>query len=199
MKINPDRLVRWFDYVRYQNHKSQRFSECFFDSQVKSKNWLVDNMPLPDSINGPIFVFGGWYGVLAAFIRDNSPAQTLVYTIDVDVECEDIVRLTCEDQIIPITADMAKYNYHTAPGLVINTSTEHVTQEAYEEWWSKVPKGTPFILQGNNFFKSDEHIRCSVNLDQFLNQCNLGNSTLLYGGSLDCGDLERYMIRGIKQ
>ena len=82
------------------------------------------------------------------------------------------------------------------PGVVINTICEHITQEEYSSWWDNIPKGTKYIIQGNNFFDCEEHIRASESLQHFLEQ-NYAVDTL-YSGTLDCGHFNRYMAIGIK-
>jgi hypothetical protein len=66
------------------------------------------------------------------------------------------------------TADMQEYQYDDTADIVINTSTEHVTQETYDIWYNNIPSGSLVVVQGNDFFSCDEHVRCSKDLDEFM-------------------------------
>jgi len=77
------------------------------------------------------------------------------------------------------------------PNLVINTSTEHVTQEVYDNWYNAIPAGTLIVIQSNDYFKCDEHIRCSRNLKEFLQQNSVVDA--YYSGTLDTDMYARFM------
>ena len=199
MKITKERLSLYMDYVRYQNHLSQRFSDCFYSSQLDSKSWLIEKLRLYSDGKkfNNVHVFGGWYGVLATLLKDNFQILGNITTVDVDPDCEEVVRriTTKEDKINAVTCDMMKYVYNDTPELVINTSCEHISQMAYYNWWDNVPIGTWFVLQSNNL-EIGEHIRTASSLQEFEGQC--GHENILYSGELDCGNFSRYMIIGIK-
>ena len=197
MVIKPERVSLWFDYVRYQNHLSQRFSDCFFTSQMKSKDWLLTQMRfyLPDVITGDTVIFGGWYGILAGLFRDNVMCHEII-TVDKDPECYDVVKrvTTKKDRITPVTCDMVDYKYSARPGLVINTSCEHIEQEDYDKWYDNVPINTYYILQSNNF-PLHEHVRLAEDIDEFVEQSKVNP---FYSGTLDLGEFKRFMIIGRK-
>ncbi len=197
MVIKPERVSLWFDYVRYQNHLSQRFSDCFFPSQLKSKDWLLTQMRfyLPDIITGQVIIFGGWYGILAGLFRDNKMCNDIV-TVDKDPECVKVVKqvTTKQDKIFPVTCDMVDYEYIARPGLVINTSCEHITQEEYDKWYNNIPINTYYILQSNNF-ALEEHVRTADSIEEFVEQSKV---LPFYSGTLDLGEMKRFMIIGRK-
>jgi hypothetical protein len=94
---------------------------------------------------------------------------------------------------------MAEFEYTTMPDLVINTSTEHVSQETYDTWWNKIPSGTIYLIQGNNFFESHEHIRCSNTLEEFLKMNHLDDAeTIECGMRPDGSPFYRFMSVGLK-
>lgn len=197
MVIKPERVSLWFDYVRYQNHLSQRFSDCFFTSQMKSKDWLLTQMRfyLPDVITGDTVIFGGWYGVLAGLFRDNVMCHDII-TVDKDPECANVVSYVTKEneRITAVTCDMVDYKYNKKTGLVVNTSCEHITQEEYEKWYDNIPINTYYVLQSNNF-PLDEHIRTAKDIKQFVAQSNVNP---YYSGTLDLGEFKRFMIIGRK-
>jgi hypothetical protein len=63
---------------------------------------------------------------------------------------------------------MKEYQYTDNADIVINTSTEHVIQETYDQWYDNIPIGALVVIQGNDFFSCDEHVRCSNSLDEFI-------------------------------
>ena len=69
MNIEHETVARWFNYVRENTLNIKRFTECFWDTQLKSKAEIIDN--LPQDLHGNYYVFGGWYGVLAHLLNDN--------------------------------------------------------------------------------------------------------------------------------
>ena len=44
-----------------------------------------------------------------------------------------------------------------------------MTQDEYDEWYSNIPGGTYFVIQGNNDFKEHDHVRATQTLEQFNN------------------------------
>jgi hypothetical protein len=75
--------------------------------------------------------------------------------------------------------------------VVINTSTEHITQEQYNKWYSQIPKDTVVVAQGNDFFECSEHLRCSSDLLDF----KLMNMVTdpLFSGTLPTDMYNRFM------
>jgi hypothetical protein len=85
--------------------------------------------------------------------------------------------------------------FNTAADVVINTSCEHITQDQYNYWLSKIPSPTLIVLQSNNY-KIPEHVRTAENLEDFKNQCCID---VLWAGELHLPLYTRYMLVGKKQ
>jgi len=200
MQVKKERLIKWFDFVRYQNHQSKLFSDCFFASQLDSKEWVVNTaMNLPTSATENIYIVGGWYGVLAQLLHDNLFMNDRIYTIDKDPYCESIVNFFDDPQIVPITDLAERFEYFEPPSLVINTITEHLTQDLYDAWWENVPEGTHFILQGNDFDQVDEHVRCPQTMSEFQSQSRVEDAMLIDSEVIECdGYFKRWMLAGVK-
>lgn len=187
-------VLKWMEYIRNNPDNAYRFSENFWQSQIDSKKWLLDHITEEDE---RIVIFGGWYGVLSQFIAQRYP-EAFIVTTDVDPECETVFKqinknpnilfreLDMEDGMPP-----ACYR----PNLVINTSSEHVSQSKYDAWWHSIPDGTKYIVQGNNLV-NPEHIRLADNLDHFLKINKIRDPS--YAGMLKCGHFYRFMAVGIK-
>jgi len=209
--MNP--ISSWMFFARNNPEYIDRFAECFWPSQVMSKEYAITLLKSVLEWSGeerPVFMFGGWYGVFAQMLYHKYPNK--YYSIDVDPRCKRVIegmKAICknslhieEPNIIPVTADMGEYVYPEDPYLVINTSTEHVSQETYDTWWNNIPEGTKYFVQGNNFFECDEHIRCTDTLDQFIKINHVSDSDINLGVNVglrpDGRDFIRYMAMGTK-
>lgn len=180
MNIQPKTLESWMKFIRFHPDLAETYMNCFWLSQLQSKEHLIDVLDEMQMVNrdpnlGNIFIFGGWYGVTTQLILD-FPDFTCnsVYSIDIDPICawvfDDVIK---DPKAHAVTANCSDYEYPKHPNIVINTVTEHLTQADYDSWWNNIPKGTEFILQGNNYFEHHQHIRCAKNMDEFLSINNI--------------------------
>jgi len=191
--VNFDITMKWMEYIRNNPDNAYRFSENFWSSQIESKKWLLECIP-EDAHT--ICIFGGWYGILAQFIAEKFPDSYIV-TTDLDPSTDDVFyQINTSENIYHRTWDMRDGIPNSlCPDLVINTSSEHVTQEVYDSWWNSIPTGTKYIVQGNNL-ANPEHVRIADNLDHFLKLNNIKDPQ--YAGMLKCGHFYRFMGVGIK-
>lgn len=192
--VNFDIVLKWIEYIRNNPDNAYRFTENFWESQIQSKQWLLEHIDRKDTT---ICIFGGWYGILAQFIAHKNP-YAYIFNTDIDP--------TCEEVFYQINSGIGHIFHQTwnmrdgipnslVPDLVINTSSEHVSQEVYDSWWNSIPVGTKYIVQGNNL-QNPEHIRLADNLEHFLSINNIQNPD--YAGKLKCGHFYRFMAVGIK-
>jgi len=202
VKIDFDLVANWL----YEIRENPRLLDCFWPSQVKSKQWLMqalDKEVFWRGNMGDIVIFGGWYGVLAQMLDQQYPGNYI--SVDIDSSCEDVFnKINTKDSIVFKQACMSEYDYSdsTFLELVINTSSEHVSQAVYIKWWDNIPIGTKYVVQGNNFFESDEHVRCTDTLDKFVKINYLVNAyhkdTMVCGMRPDGSPFKRFMAIGIK-
>jgi hypothetical protein len=174
-----------------------RLLENFWASQIQSKAWLINTIKMLDlPQDGNVYIFGGWYGILASLIKDNFDYDA-VYSIDIDAECE-ITGKLLDSRIKFVTSDMTNITKEEIinASLIINTSTEHISQNTFDTWLNNMPDNVPIILQGNNYFSCEEHVRCSIDLEDFKKMNFL--DVIHYEGELDCTQFTRYMIIGNK-
>lgn len=205
-----DESIIWIaDAMRRFPEHQERLLDCFWRGQIESKSWLVDI--LNSNIRWGqgeqvIHIFGGWYGILAAMLFDSAEFRIkFIRSIDLDPSCEPVAdhvnkpNEMAEWRFKAFTNSMADYEYDHAPTVVINTSTEHVSQDVYDAWFDRIPAGTLVVLQGNDFFACEEHVRCSKDLDEFQAQSRLEN--IQYRGEFkaDAGSgYTRFMLIGTK-
>jgi hypothetical protein len=188
--------------VREEIHSPEQFRvlENFWASQLNSKMWLIEHINeqcllFPGS---HIYIFGGWYGILAQLLIQAIPGVK-VTSIDIDPKCAifgERLKLP-DDDIEFITADMQHFTeYSPNTRLIINTSTEHVSQETFDSWLFNVPQNVNVVLQGNDFFACEEHVRCCETIEDFIKINNLNN--IKFAGKLDCIQFTRFMMIGNK-
>ena len=198
MKIDVQDVLFWMDAIRNSDDR-YRTLESFWKGQVNSKVWLAENLvgfvpvrPLN------IVIYGGWNGVLASILFNSNIAVEHVTSVDIDTVCEDIAntvnkRYEMQGKFEAVTHDMCKYV--TGADVVINTSCEHITQEQYDQWLDNQPDNAVIVLQSNNYFKHEEHVRCSKDLDNFT---KISNIKPYLRRVLETPKYDRYMLIGKK-
>jgi hypothetical protein len=159
--------------------------DAFSLGQLKSKLWLIDNLP---SNLGLVFICAGWYGTLASLMFDRARNKfDKIRSFDVDESCAsvadtmnrpwvmdgwqfkastmDIHDMQYPCKYITHRADGSGVELYEKPDTIINTSCEHIYN--FTEWFDKIPEGTVVILQSNDFFDVEEHVNCSTDLEDF--------------------------------
>ena len=199
MKIEIQDVLFWMDAIRNSDDR-YRTLESFWKGQVNSKVWLAENLlgfvpvrPLN------IVIYGGWNGVLASILFNSKIAVKHITSVDIDPVCEDIAntinkRYEMQGKFSAITTDMC--GFETSADVVINTSCEHITQEQYEQWLSNQPNDATIVLQSNNYFDLDEHIRCSTDLADFTIMSKIKP---YFRGIFPTPKYDRYMLIGKKK
>ena len=200
MQIDTEHLHHWMQAIR-QSPVPIRTMDAFWSGQIKSKEWLIDNLKYvirPNMEPLTIEIHGGWVGTLASMLFQSSLNIKCIRSVDSDPSvqhiAEEMNRLeVIQNRFEAVTADMCSLQKYQAD-IVINTSCEHITQEQYNQWLNNTPKDAIIITQGNNY-EIDEHIRLSNNIDDFEIQCRLNRK---FAGTLRLPLYHRYMIIGNK-
>lgn len=189
-------------------------SDAFSLGQLKSKLWLIDN--LPNGL-GTVFICAGWYGTLASLMFERSKGKfDKIRSFDIDDSCAsvadtmnrpyviegwqfkastlDILEMKFPTTHVTLRADGSSLELTEMPDTIINTSCEHIPN--FEKWYNKIPKGTLVVVQSNNYFEIEEHVNCSKSIDKFGEQTPMDN--LLYEGELYLEKYTRFMRIGYK-
>ena len=200
-------------------NETEIWNDCFSRGQIESKLWLVKELTKLNLDLGTVFLCAGWYATLATMLFESKVKVDKIRSFDIDPSCVDIAEVFNKQWFInqwhfkSITQDIMDINYneHTwqqwsnannrmsypitdVPDTIINTSCEHI--ENFDEWYAKIPAGKLVILQSNNFFEVDEHVNCSIDIDDFSRQTPL--TSVLYSDSLQLEKYTRYMRIGYK-
>ena len=201
MLVNLDDVAFWMDAVRNsENHFG--VLESFWKGQIKSKVWLIEKLAGYTPIKPlNIVIHGGWNGVLSSLLFNSRLDINDIRSIDIDPSCEETANMICKRQemtgkFTAITSDMCEYKYDYEPDVVINTSTEHITQEQYNLWLSNVPNNSLIVLQNNNYKEVPDHVRCYDSLHQFADNSGLGD--IMYKDTLELPLYDRFLLIGRK-
>ena len=202
MNIDTEHLHYWMCAIR-ESADPKRTLDAFWSGQIKSKEWLIENLKKSYTWNNErparIDIVGGWVGTLSSMLFQSGLPIRYIQSVDIDPECEPIATMMnkIEEQdgrFKALTADMC---WSPCFGnIVINTSCEHITQEQYEDWLEHqiISDGSLLVLQGNNY-KIPEHVRTASTLAEFEEQCHLKK---VWSGSLKTQLYDRWMVIGYK-
>ena len=196
MQIDTAHLHHWMQAIR-QSPDPMRTLDAFWLGQIRSKEWLLEN--LRSEINEPatVEIHGGWVGVLASMLFQSGIPVTHITSIDIDPECEPIATTMNKQEEIQgrfraAVADMT--TYRSSADVIINTSCEHITQEDYDQWISAIPKSSLVVLQSTNY-DIPEHVRTASSLNEFVKQSHLD---VVQAAELETAMYKRFMIIGKK-
>lgn len=198
MKVEVEDVLFWMDAIRNSDDK-YRTLESFWKGQVRSKIWLIEALEqyLHD-ISYDIVIHGGWNGVLASLLFNSNINIKHIRSYDIDPTCEKIAttvnkRQEMEGRFRAILGDSTRQLYRS--DVVINTICEHLTQEQYNSFLNLAPDDAVIVLQSNNYFDCDEHVRCASSLSEFEKQSGLN---VLHRAELETPLYTRYMLIGKK-
>ena len=199
LDINSNDLIHWFNAIRnLPNNERTRALDATWSGQIQSKAWLVNCLKPLVTIDSNAYIFGGWIGLLANMMFQNLPIKK-IRSIDIDPWCESVADMVNKPyemnnwRFKSITCDMMnyEYDYDITSDIVINTSSEHIDQSTYDNWFDKIHHNSLIVVQGNNCFDCHEHIRCSTDLNDFENMNNVYNP--LFSGQFHTDQYTRYM------
>ena len=193
MQINLEHLHQWMQAIR-QSPDPMRTMDAFWSGQLKSKEWLIQNLRPYIKKFVTIDIHGGWVGVLASMLFQSDIPVLSIRSIDIDPTCEPIaVNMNKLEEMVgkfcAVTADMCSIRSDT--DVIINTSCEHITQDQYDLWLSGISHNALLVLQSNNY-DILEHVRIAKDLEDFKTQC--GNINILWAGELKLPLYTRFMV-----
>lgn len=174
-----------------------RTMDAFWAGQIKSKEWLIENLRSYVDKEVSIDIHGGWVGVLASMLFQSGISISKIRNVDIDNTVHETANTMNKLEEIggkfsSLLANMCDIS--SDYDVIINTSCEHISQQQYDSWLSKQSKDSLIVLQSNNY-KIDEHVRIANNLIEFEQQSQIN---ILLSDELILPLYTRYMIIGIK-
>jgi hypothetical protein len=197
MLIDTEHVHHWMQAIR-QSPDPMRTMDAFWSGQLKSKEWLIDNLYEHVKSASSIEICAGWVGVLASMLFQSNIPITHIASYDIDPTCKPIAETMNKLEemqgrfrasVVDISQPM-----HMSADIIINTSCEHLTQKQYDRWLTYTPKDSLLVLQSNNY-NIPEHIRTASTLDEFKQQCHINQ--ILWAGELALPLYTRWMIIGL--
>lgn len=194
MLIDTEHLHHWMQAIR-QSPDPMRTMDALWSGQLKSKEWLIQNLRPHIKKFVTVDIHGGWVGVLASMIFQSNIPVTNIRSIDIDPSCESIaVNMNKLEEMVgkfrAVAADMCEIR--SDADVIINTSCEHITQDQYDLWLSGMPYNSLLVLQSNNY-KIPEHVRTAASLEEFKTQCGID---VIWAGELELPLYTRFMVIG---
>ncbi len=179
--------------------------------QTACKKWLIEELfNCVGSEIGVVHVLAGWYGVLSAFLLNDSRFKIdQIVSIDRDETCRNVAGALNATHVKSgrfrfEVGDIYDLNYcpdiesnaqpFTPPDLIINTSCEHL--DRFEKWLDNIPEGMLLALQSNNYWAIPEHVNSVETIEDFMDQ--VGMNELMFSGQLDLEKYSRFMLIGRK-
>jgi hypothetical protein len=113
--------------------------------------------------------------------------------------CADINNLTLHkngyEWKIENFKDNKTYSEKFLPDLIINTSSEHMTEEWFNQLRFKQIESNPIVaIQSNNLLSGDGHINCVHSIDHMKKKFPM--KEILYEGELQLKGYKRVMLIG---
>ncbi len=194
MILDSEHILFWMDAIR-NSKDPQRTLESFWKGQIRSKEWLIQNLRSHIKKVITVDICGGWNGVLASMLFQSDIPCKEIRSIDIDSSCEETANTMNKlehmvGKFQAITADMCELSYNA--DVVINTSCEHLTQDQYRQWLKHIPENTLLVLQSNNY-QIDEHVRIAESLEHFEEQSGIN---VLWKGEIELPLYKRFMLIG---
>ena len=195
MQIDLEHLHYWMCAIR-ESSDPMRTLDAFWKGQLTSKEWLIDCLDEHVHFGSSVDIHGGWVGTLASMLFQSNIPVTTIRSIDIDPTCESVATMMNKKEEIAgrfraTTADMCVIR--SDADIIINTSCEHITQYEFDMWKSGMPHNSLLVLQGNNY-QIPEHVRTSLDLNDFKEQCGL--ERVLFAGELELPLYKRFMVIG---
>lgn len=200
-------------------NKTNIDADCFSRGQLQSKIWLIKELEKLGLDLGTVYLCAGWYATLAVMLFESNIKIEKVRSFDIDADVSKIAEIFNKPWVADdwrfkaltkniMDIDYDQYSWQAwsninnrmsriitdSPKTIINTSCEHI--ENFTDWYNKIPNGKLLVLQTNNFFEVEEHVNCSVDLEEFSSKAPM--TTVLYEGELELLKYKRFMKIGYR-
>ena len=196
MLINYSECLGWF----YRRHpeKIGDYIKSVSPKQIQCKQWLLKELRRVPHDFKNIQLYGGWYGYPLIDMLDRAYNLETLTNIDCDKfatsVCFNFKNIFEHHFVKTVTKDVKDYQKCLDTDLVINTSSEHMSDLPILIENKLYSDNCIFALQSNNMADLDEHTNC-VNSHEELAQKS-GLNKILYSGKMTLDNYERYMVIG---
>ena len=196
-------FVKGLGYLQ-KNHiyKFKDYSECVFDTQVRSKWWLVETLSKPQYRGREvkrISILASWYGIVIVPLLFEQFGKIPIDLYDVDEYTMDIAKHIYKDEYDNMVTvhckDVVFDDLDLKGNVIINCSCEHMFDMSHIV--HQYPDALYVLQSNNNTNIKWLHINCVDNLNELANQGDIQN--VLYGESKFVYGQKRMMIIGTQR
>lgn len=172
--------------------------DMFNPNQMNSKNEALKAIEkLPKDEVKHVAYIGSWFGYLTRILCKE--LDYVITEIDIDERCKSVSEVVNLDYKFEKRtlfhrswdANKISNNYYQQFDMIINLSTEHMT----DEWFNNLSVGTFVLLQSNNFDSHPDHTNCVYSIEELKERFPL--HIKLYESTLPCTIYDRYTLMGI--
>lgn len=197
-QCNQEIIERWtrgLEIVESKHiYKFKDYSECIFDTQVQSKNWLGHCLQSNGVEPKRVSVLASWYGVvIVPMLRSRFP-DIIIDLYDVDEYTMDIADYIWSDDkdVNVYCKDVVFDNVEFKGDLIVNCSCEHMydMSDIVNEY-----RGRTFAFQSNdNRNVKWLHINCVDTPEELQKQADI--QEVIYAGKIQVHRNNRIMVIG---
>jgi len=193
-------------------------NDAFSRGQIRSKIWLTNELRNINAQYDNIVILAGWLGQLVDILT-RSIGFNKLRNIELDRECCEesdynfnLQRLK-DWRVKSVHADINNLEAHLngyllqtenfksnkvvsekfMPNLIINTSSEHMSDDWYQQIKDKSWDCT-VAIQSNNLFDHEQHVNCVHSIDHMKKKFPM--EKILYEGELQLSGFKRVMLIG---
>ncbi len=197
MDIRYSECLSWFN--RRHPQKINEFVKSVSPKQIWCKKWLVDQLvEMPNDFKN-IHLYGGWFGYPLIDMLDKEYNINSLTNIDCDTfaisVCYNFKNYFNHHFVKTVTKEVCDYNKCTNIDLVINTSSEHMSNLPELIKSKSYSKSCVFALQSNNMFDIDDHTNCVNSKEELVEKSGLNK--ILYSGTQNMETYSRFMVIGL--
>ena len=196
-------------------HRATDIAQSFDEKQIKSKQWLVEELFEVFYNHGPktiakvkrINILASWYGQIISQLLTSQPIirqeildleqfenlkeedlfikESNLHFYEIDREALQISKSYNPTSNFS-QQDITKIKFSGSDKLVINTSCEHMKPINI--------KKCMVAFQSNNYFEVEDHINCVNSVEELIGQYNFDK--IYYKGELEFPKYKRFMVIG---
>lgn len=215
-----DKIFRSIMSYLKLNLDSLALQDAFSRSQIKSKIWLVQELAHVQAHYKQVAVLAGWFGQIKSIYEqqlaygkmrvvelDRSACEISDHVFNasnledhkVKAVCADINQLTLHkngyEWPVENFKESTSYTEKFLPDLIVNTSSEHMTEEWFHQLRFKQLDSDPIVaIQSNNLFDIPEHVNCVHSVDHMKKKFPMRE--VLFAGELQLKGYKRVMLIG---
>ena len=216
-KFAPNEIFDIFHKYYRLGYDPKALQDAFSKGQVLSKIWLVKELSKIQKDFDMVHIHAGWFGQLRLYFDIAEIVYKNRRIFDIDKKANEVSDKVFNNMLIenyhvkssiadvnnlstlyrtgfeyPITDTK---NEKTEADLIINTSSEHFSENWFLKYRQKPQSTEPiFVIQTNNLHAISEHVNTIHNLDEMNKKYPM--SKVYYSGELELQGYSRYMLIG---